>query len=76
MLRKRPLPEVVEIELTLEDVEASFEDKKNLPRIFILSSGELSPFTLVLKIDEGEEYSLQGEFNGNLILKRAEADEG
>ena len=76
MLRKRPLPEVVEVELTLEDVEASFEDKKNLPRIFILSSGELSPFTLVLKIDEGEEYSLQGEFNGNLILKRAEADEG
>ena len=76
MLRKRPLPEVVEVELTLEDVEASFEDKKNLPRIFILSSGELSPFTLVLKIDEGEEYSLQGEFNGNLILKRAEDDEG
>ena len=76
MLRKRPLPEVVEIELTLEGVEASFEDKKNLPRIFILSSGELSPFTLVLKIDEGEEYSLQGEFNGKLILTRAEADEG
>ena len=76
MFRQRPLPETVELELILEGAETNFEDKKNLPRIFILSSGELSPFSLVLKIDEGEEYSLQGEFNGNLILKRVENNEG
>ena len=62
--------------MTLEDVGVSFEDKTKLPRIFILSSGELTPFSLVLSIDEGEKYSLQGEFNGNLILKRVENNEG
>lgn len=75
MFRERPLPETVEIELMLEGVETSFEDKKNLPRIFILSSGELTPFDLTLSIDEGEEYSLQGFVNGKLALKGAGEDE-
>lgn len=76
MLRERPLPEAVELTLMLEGIETSFDDKKNLPRIFILSSGELTPFNMTLKIDEGEEYSLQGLINGKLILTRAEDDEG
>ena len=75
MLRARELPETIELELQLEGVEVSFEDKKNLPRIFILSSGELTPFNLTLNIDEGEEYSLEGQFNGKLILTRADDDE-
>ena len=76
MLRERPLPEAVRVKLMLEGVEASFEDKKKLPRIFILSSGELTPFDLTLSTDDGEEYVLQGEFNGKLVLKRVENDEG
>lgn len=76
MFRERPLPEPVEVELMLEGVDTSFEDKKNLPRIFILSSGELTPFNLTLSIDEGAEYSLQGQFNGKLVLTRADEDEG
>jgi len=75
MLRERPLPEAVELELLLEGIEVSFEDKENLPRIFIFSSGELTPFNMTLKTDEGEEYLLQGLMNGKLILTRAEDDE-
>ncbi len=75
LLRERPLPEAVELELFLEGTETSFEDKENLPRIFIFSSGELTPFDMTLKTDEGEEYSLQGLINGKLILTRAEEDE-
>lgn len=75
MLRERPLPEAVRLSLMLEGSEASFEDKKKLPRIFILSSGELTPFELTLKTDEGEAYSLQGLINGKLIVARAEDDE-
>ncbi len=75
MLRERPLPETVELELVLEGAETDFGDKKNLPRIFILSSGELTPFKMTLSIDDDEEYSLQGLFNGKLILTRAENDE-
>ncbi|MDT8384606.1 MAG: type II secretion system minor pseudopilin GspH [Gammaproteobacteria bacterium] len=74
MFRERPLPENVELELTLEGVEASFADPDNLPRIFILSSGELTPFSLSLSADEVETYSLQGSINGKLVLARANDD--
>ena len=76
MLRERPLPEAVRVKLMLEDVVTSFKDKKKLPRIFILSSGELTPFDLTLSTDDGEEYVLQGQFNGKLVLTRVENDEG
>jgi general secretion pathway protein H len=75
MFRKRELPEAVELELMLEGAEASFADKKKLPKIYILSSGELTPFEMTLKTDEGEAYSLSGQFNGKLALKRVEDDE-
>lgn len=75
MLRKRPLPDAVRLSLLLEGTEASFEDKKKLPRIFILSSGELTPFKITLETDEGEAYSLEGLINGKLVLTQAEADE-
>lgn len=75
MLRERPLPEAVEFELLLEGIETGFEDKENLPRIFIFSSGELTAFTMMLKMDEGEAYSLQGFINGKLTLTRAENDD-
>lgn len=72
MFRERELPGDVQLELILEGIETSFDDKKNLPRIFILSSGELTPFELTLKTDEGEEYALQGFINGKLVLTKAE----
>lgn len=75
MFRERILPENVELELTLEGAEAGFADPDNLPRIFILSSGELTPFSLSLSADEVETYSLQGSINGKLVLVRANEDE-
>lgn len=75
MLRERALPEMIELELMVEGAEASFEDKKNLPRIFILSSGELTPFLITLSTDDGEEYSLAGQVNGKLVLTRADDHE-
>jgi len=75
MLRERPLPEAVELALVIEGIETGFEDKQNLPRIFILSSGELTPFTMTLSSDEDEEYSLQGLVNGKLILTQAGDDD-
>ena len=73
--RERPLPPDVRLELVLEGAAASFDDKKNLPRIFILSSGELTPFTLSLSLEGGESYSLQGTVDGKLDLSRTEESE-
>ena len=75
MFRERPLPEAVELALLLEGIETSFRDKKNLPRVFILSSGELTPFIMTLKTDEGEEFTLEGQSNGKLLVQQISDNE-
>lgn len=75
LFRERVLSPDIKIELVIEGEKASFEDKKNLPRLFVLSSGELTPFTLTLSIDEGEAYILQGAIDGKLQLSTARENE-
>lgn len=75
LFRERPLPEAVELALLLEGIETSFRDKKNLPRVFILSSGELTPFIMTLKTDEGEEFTLEGQSNGKLLVQQISDNE-
>jgi len=71
LLREREFPPTIKIKLTIEGVVSSFEDKKNLPRIFVLSSGELTPFQLTLSLDGEESYILQGAIDGKLTLTSA-----
>ena len=76
LFRERELPPDLEISLTLEGVEVDPHDSENPPRIFVLSSGEMTPFVLELGNLEGEVYTLQGEFTGKLTLARTgEADD-
>jgi general secretion pathway protein H len=75
LLRERALPEALEVQLSLEGVDTNFEDKTNLPRIFILSSGEITAFEMRLKTLEGEEYTLQGQMNGKLSLAGKKDDD-
>ena len=71
LFRKREFPPDVNIELLVEGVAASFEDEKNLPRIFILSSGELTDFELSLGLEDEKAYTLRGTIDGKLDLSRA-----
>ena len=71
IFRERPLPPDIKVELLVEGASASFEDKKNLPRIFMLSSGELTAFDLTLSLEGENAYTLQGAINGKLNLLRA-----
>ena len=75
LFRERPLPAGLRLKLIVEGEEADFNDKENPPKIFMLSSGELMPFQLTLSIDDGEEYLLEGFFNGKLLLTRNHDDE-
>ena len=38
-------------------------------RIWIMSSGEVSPFTITLKLESGPIYQLDGDMMGGLKLK-------
>ena len=76
LLRERELPPELTLSLVLEDVEVDLHDSENPPRIFVLSSGEMTPFALELGNLEGEAYTLQGNFTGKLTLARTgEADD-
>lgn len=74
LLHERKFPAELKIDLVVEGAEASFNDEKNLPRVFILSSGELTPFKLNLSLDK-EQYTLQGDLDGKLMMKKALDDE-
>ena len=75
LLRNRPIPDGVRLELKIDGVVANLSDKQNPPRIFVLSSGELTPFELIVRSDEGDKYLLTGRMDGKLELKNLEADE-
>lgn len=72
MFRARELPPGLEVELELEGVKAGFGDEEHPPRIFILSSSEMTPFALTLRMADEEAYTLEGSLNGKLTLTRRE----
>lgn len=70
LFREREFPPNLELELVMEGVETDLHDRENPPRIFVLSSGEMTPFVLNIGILDGEAYTLQGDIIGNLTLAR------
>jgi len=76
LFRERELPEDLTLHLSLEDVAADLYDSENPPRIFVLSSGEMTPFVLEIGNLEGEAYTLQGDFTGKLVLAKSGEGDG
>lgn len=75
IFRKRELTAGIELDLKIENEILAFNDdsEDKVIRIYILSSGELTPFELVLKIEELEQYfEITGKINGKVIIKRSQ----
>ncbi len=71
-LRPRELPQGMQLSVAVDEPlttaqKAGDEDKKP-GQIWILSSGEMTPFTLTLSLIDGPEYQLHGDLIGNLKL--------
>ncbi len=88
MLRARTLPEPLYFEVYFDgepfDFPASEQDpeedgegeEENSPRIFLFSSGEISPVDIVLKSEDSEaRYHVVTEINGKVSLKTNEDEE-
>ncbi len=69
-LRPRELPEGVSLSVAVEEPLATAKkaDEEEPGQIWILSSGEMTPFTLTLHIKDGVDYQLHGDLIGNLKL--------
>lgn len=77
VFRQRALPEPLRIELLESDdsVNKQITGKEDEPlRVYILSSGEQSPFELELRAGESHQFSyrLSGKWNGELLVKLLE----
>ena len=78
--RARTLPKEMLLSVRIEDepvklgTETSQETEAVLPRIYLLSSGEITPFQLTLKeaskdSDGGNSYQLNGNVNGKIEMR-------
>lgn len=74
LLRPRRLPVDVALTATIEGETTAPQGGRDeqLPRIYLLSSGEMTAFTLDLS-DAKSHYRLRGEPNGKLVLSEPEA---
>jgi general secretion pathway protein H len=84
LLRERTLPDSLRLELVTEGEQVDFfpsrdedeedDDKdgenQDMPQVFFLSSGEVSPFTLLIRPFEGSPYRLDVDEVGALELSR------
>ena len=72
VLRPRSLPQGVELRLELEEnhPEQMTSEDAELPQVFLLSSGEMTPFILTLTASETEtKYYLKASLLGRLELE-------
>ena len=78
-LRPRTLPEEMRLTVRIEDepvnlgTHTSQETENVLPRIYLLSSGEITPFQLILKDttanrEGANSYQLNGSINGKIEM--------
>ncbi len=61
----------------LEDTKSKLdeENENEIPRIFLLSSGEMTPFKVTLIWEDGEKVDLAGELTGELEILIADDEE-
>ncbi len=78
LLKERKLPEDLELELFLAGEAVEIDAEKDEisgkielpPRIFLFSSGEISPFELKIRDPYSEaEYSVSGEMTGDISVE-------
>ncbi|WP_455211329.1 type II secretion system minor pseudopilin GspH [Kaarinaea lacus] len=77
LFRKREFPGDMEIEMELYGQTVSFEDQERVPRIYILSSGEMTEFKISLRLEDSQPYTITGNIIGQtkLLAPGAQSDE-
>lgn len=75
--REREFSQVVTVKLIVDEEEVSLGNSEQPAKIYLLSSGELTPsFTLILKGENDVEYKINGEITGQLTYQPPENSAG
>jgi general secretion pathway protein H len=76
MFRSREFEPGLHVELSIYDREVDFEASDKPSQIYLLSSGELTPFKMSFVNDNEEAYTIQGSLTGQLtFLRPGDSDE-
>jgi general secretion pathway protein H len=70
LLRARPLPPDIRVELRLEGVRVQLGDAEQPAQVLLLSSGEITPFEINLRGADGAAFVLRGALDGTLQLEQ------
>lgn len=72
VFRARSFPQGVYMDIYLEGEKYDFmdaEEEENNPRIFLLSSGEMTPFEIILQSEDSQEsFHITGDISGKLTM--------
>lgn len=49
-----------------QGLKSDEEDKSDIPKIFFLSSGEMTPFEVSIESEEGHLFTVEGDFSGKV----------
>lgn len=70
MFKSREFPDTLEVKLTVYGQEADLSDSEKPVQVYILSSGELTPFEMELKAEDSEQaYSVSGTLTGQIAYQ-------
>jgi len=75
LFRKREFPQDMKITMEIQGQSVSFDNKDHPPRIFILSSGEMTDFKITLGLEDSQPYIITGDLIGQVkLLAPGESD--
>lgn len=68
LFRPRNVADYIQLDVTIEDEKIDFDDleKDTMANIYILPSGEMTPFSVIFSRDDGLAYEVTGNFFGDI----------
>lgn len=70
--RKREFPENLHVKMQVYDEDVNLNDTEKPVQVYILSSGEVTPFTLTLSGESNVAYTVSGSLTGQITYQQPE----
>ncbi len=69
LFRKREFQENLEVKMKIYDQDVNLNDSEKPAQVYLLSSGEVTPFSLTLKGESDVEYTISGSLTGRITYE-------
>lgn len=73
--RAREFPETINVHLSIYDEDVDLTNREKPAQIYLLSSGEVTPFTLTLSGESNVKYRITGSLTGQIVYQQPETQD-